>query len=62
MAKKTHKQVNYRRGTTVRKCELCTMFRRVGTRISCTDVADPISPVGVCDIFYRDSKKGARVR
>lgn len=46
--KKSHKEVNYRNGTSGEHCGICTMYRQPN---SCTAVEDPIYPSGLCNIF-----------
>ncbi len=47
MAKSTKAEANYRPGTPMKNCGICTMFR--GT--SCTAVEGDISPYATCDYY-----------
>lgn len=53
--KASHAEVRYREGTSLRKCMLCTMFRKsyVDARSHCTAVVDPIRMTDLCDLFER---------
>jgi hypothetical protein len=57
----SHQAANYRASTTERKrCGTCSMFTAgKGGEASCSLVARPIRPSGVCD-YFEQKKGGAR--
>ena len=50
MPKKTKLVVNYRRGTTIKRCGRCKFFQEPD---GCDAVIGNISPQGVCDLYKR---------